>query len=66
VKLLRGFKQVSLEAGEKKRVEISCQFDRLRWYNPDSGNWELEEMEYEVYIGNSSCNQDLLQGSVSL
>ncbi len=66
VKLLRGFQRVSLEKGETRKVEISCPVEELYWFNPKAGRMELEHMEYEVYIGTSSANEDLLQGSVTL
>lgn len=66
VKLLRGFKRVELKPGESKEVIISCPIEKLCWYNPVTNNWELEKMDYEVYIGTSSDNRDLLQGKISL
>lgn len=66
VKLLRGFRRVSLEKGETKKIEISCPTEELCWYNPDSGQMELEHMEYEMYVGTSSAEEDLMQGRVNL
>jgi beta-glucosidase len=66
VKVLRGFERVNLMPGEKQRVEISCPLDKIKWFNPETNNWELEEMEYEVYIGTSSRNQNLLEGKICL
>ncbi|HZH61161.1 MAG TPA: glycoside hydrolase family 3 C-terminal domain-containing protein, partial [Metabacillus sp.] len=66
VKVLRGFERVELGAGEKQTIQVSCPIDRVKWFNPQTNNWELEEMDYEVYIGNSSAKQDLLEGKVSL
>ena len=62
-KLLRGFKRVHLEPGESKTVVISCPVQKLRWYNPATPGWELEEMEYQAFIGCSSRDEDLLQGT---
>lgn len=66
VKLLRGFKRITLNPGEKMTVEIRCPIEKLKWFNPDTNEWELEHMDYEVYIGNSSSNKDLLMGKVTL
>lgn len=66
VKLLRGFKRVSVQPGEKKTVEILCPIDQLLWYNPDNNKMELEYMKYEIYIGTSSANEDLLSGTINL
>lgn len=66
VKVLRGFERVTLQPGEATRVEIQCPVEKLEWFNPATDQWELEHMEYEVYIGNSSHPEDLLKGKVAL
>lgn len=66
VKVLRGFKRVTLVPGQSVQVQISCPVEKVKWYNPATMGWELEHMEYEVYIGNSSAPQDLIQGSIYL
>jgi beta-glucosidase len=66
VKLLRGFARVELDPGESRVVDLSCPLKKLEWYNPAVPGFELEHMEYEVYIGTSSADQDLLKGSVAL
>lgn len=60
-KLLKGFQRIFLESGETKRVTLTCPFDKIRWYNPDLGSWELEHMEYQAYIGSSSDEDDLIK-----
>jgi beta-glucosidase len=60
-KLLKGFQRISLEPGETKRVTLTCPFEKIRWYNPGSGEWELEPMEYQAYIGTSSDENDLIR-----
>jgi beta-glucosidase len=64
VKSLRGFKRITLKAGESKPVEISCPLSKLTWWNEDK--WELEKMTYEGYIGSSSAEKDLLKGSFTV
>ncbi|MDR2418221.1 MAG: glycoside hydrolase family 3 C-terminal domain-containing protein, partial [Treponema sp.] len=66
VKLLRGFTRVELKPGESRKITLSCPVSKLEWYNPQKPGFELEHMEYQVYIGTSSADQDLLQGEVSL
>ncbi|MBT2293486.1 glycoside hydrolase family 3 C-terminal domain-containing protein [Paenibacillus albidus] len=66
VKVLRGFKRVTLQPGEKREIEISCPIEKIKWYNPQTNNWQLEEMEYEVCLGTSSANRDLLTGVVNV
>jgi beta-glucosidase len=66
VKLLRGFQRVSLKAGESESVTLRCPVEKLRWYNPAANAWELESMEYEVFIGTSSADADLMAGNIRL
>jgi beta-glucosidase len=66
VKVLRGFKRVTLHQGEKREVKITCPIEKIKWFNPETNNWELEEMDYEVYIGTSSAKQDLQNGVVGV
>lgn len=58
VKQLRGFKRITLKPGEERSVQIECPLDKLCWYNPISRKWELEPMEYEIYLGNSSADKE--------
>jgi len=62
-KLLKGFQRLTLNPGETKTVTLSCPFDKLKWYDPEAGAWELEHMEYQAYIGSSSDEKDLIMKS---
>lgn len=66
VKLLRGFKRVTIDPGASDTVGISCPVEKLRFYNPQTAVFEIEHMDYEVYIGSSSADGDLFSGSVNL
>jgi beta-glucosidase len=66
VKTLRGFKRIFLKPGQQTRVQLVCPIEKIKWYNPEKNQWELEEMHYEVYIGNSSAREDLLEGLVRI
>ena len=66
IKSLCGFKRISLMPKEKKKVRIECPVWELAWYNQDIGGWEIEKMIYEGYIGTSSAESDLLQGSFEI
>lgn len=66
IKVLRGFKKVHLLPGEKKNITIKCPIEKLKWYNPDSKQWELEEIPYEVYLGNSSSPTDLIKETITV
>ena len=60
VKLLRGFKKIKLQPNEVKTVNFEIKAEDLDYYNPDKKQWEVEEIEYEVYLGSSSRANDLL------
>lgn len=64
VKLLKGFRRVRLEAGEKKTVSFAVPWEDLAWYNPARRAWEVEAMAYEVLAGGSSRREDLLSAEV--
>ena len=65
-KLLKGFQRISLEPGETKTINISCPFEKLSWYNPETRSWELEKMEYQAYIGSSSDEADLIESNFEI
>jgi beta-glucosidase len=62
VKLLRDFDKVALQPGETRTVTLDVAVKELAWYNPDDTEWQTETMSYEVYVGGSSAEEDLLQG----
>jgi beta-glucosidase len=66
VKLLRGFEKVALEPGETQVVSLSVPVADLAWYNPDAREWQVEAMTYEVFVGGSSANKDLLSETFSV
>lgn len=66
VKLLRGFQRVTLAPGESRTVTIQCPLEELCWYNPETERMELEEMEYEVYIGANESDEALMAGKVEV
>ncbi|MHA1191969.1 MAG: beta-glucosidase family protein [Promethearchaeota archaeon] len=64
-KILKGFTRVSLGPNETKKVTIKVNKSNLAWYNPESEKWEIENMNYSVYIGGSSKIKDLLKEKIS-
>lgn len=66
VKILRGFARVDLAPGEEKEVTIECPVEKLAYYNAFTREMEVEHMPYQVYIGTSSDNNDLLEGTVEI
>jgi len=65
-KLLRGFTRVSLEKGENKIVNISCPLEEIMYFDPELNKFEFEDMDYQLYIGSSSDEKDLLCCSLAL
>ncbi|MRH43838.1 glycosyl hydrolase [Aquibacillus halophilus] len=66
VKVLRGFERVELKPAQKQLVKVTCPIEKIKWFNEATNKWELEEMDYDVYIGNSSDMKNLIQGTVTL
>lgn len=66
VRQLRGFKRVTVKTGEERDVTISTSLDKLKWYNPVKREWEFEKMEYSVFVGSSSAEEDLVKVSIDL
>ena len=66
VKLLRGFRRVSVPAGGSIRVTLCCPIEKLAFYNEQTAHFEVEDMAYEVMIGTSSDESSLQTGIVSL
>jgi len=62
-KLLKGFERVSLNPGESRRITIKCPFDKIKYYDPKTNSWILEKTEYQVYLGSSSDEDDLMKVS---
>lgn len=65
-KLLRAFERVELKSGEEKTVRLCCPVTTLAYYDEAAKKFVVEHMEYQLYIGTSSDEADLLKGTVSL
>ncbi|GAH10443.1 unnamed protein product, partial [marine sediment metagenome] len=55
-----------LNPNETKTVSIGVKKKDVAWYNPENRVWEVESIEYTIYIGSSSKNEDLLTTQISL
>lgn len=66
VKLLRGFCRVTLQPGETAQTEIFCPIDKLMYYDPVDDTMKLERMRYQMYMGTSSNDKDLIKGEITL
>lgn len=64
VKTLQGFKKISLEPNEEQKVILFVPWENLRYYNEKENSWVLEEMAYEVFIGTSSDEKNLIKDEV--
>ena len=53
-KELKGFKRITLKAGETKSVEIPLHAEDLKYWNPDKNEWILEAGEIELQVGAAS------------
>ncbi|MBS9461908.1 glycoside hydrolase family 3 C-terminal domain-containing protein [Flagellimonas sp. 389] len=66
VKLLRDFKKVTFAPMETKKIMLEVNVDDMAWYNPEAKAWQIEAMDYEVYVGSSSAERDLLKATFSV
>jgi beta-glucosidase len=51
---LKGFKRVSLKAGETKKISIEVLVDRLAYFDEKKNRFIVEAGDYELQIGSSS------------
>ncbi len=66
VKLLRGFDKVMLKPGESRKVFFEVNPEEIAWYNPESQAWEVEYMNYELFVGPSSDPKTLLSSNFEI
>lgn len=55
VKLLKGFKRITVRKGETVDTWVSADIEDIKFYNPETSGWELDAA-YTVYIGTDSRN----------
>jgi len=63
LKLLKGFQKINIPAGESKTLHFQVSVSELAYYNPTNRTWEMEDMEYEIYMGSSADWKDLLSAN---
>jgi beta-glucosidase len=66
IKLLKGFSRVNIKPNEVKNIKIEVPLKNLAWYNPVSNEWEIEKIQYTLYVGSSSRKEDLLSTQFNL
>ena len=55
VKLLKGFRRITVKASQTENINIAVDTDDIRFYNPENEEWVLDN-EYTVYVGTDSKN----------
>ena len=60
VKELKDFMRVSLQPGETKTLTFTLPAHKLAYYNEDM-EWTVEPGEFEIMIGSSSADEDLIK-----
>lgn len=63
VKELKGFAKVFLKAGESKKVTIPLDDKAFRYFNVDTGKFEVETGRYQILVG-ASCADIRLSGTI--
>ncbi|MFX1325849.1 MAG: fibronectin type III-like domain-contianing protein, partial [Promethearchaeota archaeon] len=57
---LKGFTKVFINPDEKKTIELMLKAEDLGYYDSNRKKWIVEKIEYVIYVGSSSRNEDLL------
>ena len=65
-KILRAFRKVNLQAGEKKTITLTVPLEEFARYAPESHQWEIDSTSYDVYVGTSSAEKDLHKSQITL
>ena len=60
VKELKDFMRASLQPGETKTLTFTLPAHKLAYYNEDM-EWTVEPGEFEIMIGSSSADEDLIK-----
>ena len=55
VKLLKGFKRVSVKAAESVSAKVEIDLEDIKFYNAEKGEWELDN-SYTILAGTNSQN----------
>ena len=55
LKLLKGFKRVSVKAGESVSAKVEIDLEDIKFYNAEKGEWELDN-SYTILAGTNSQN----------
>ena len=64
-KTLQGFSKITLNQGDKSKIEINLNSRNFSSWNEAKQNWEVRPGSYEIFIG-SSAENIILQSTISL
>ena len=64
-KTLQGFSKITLNQGDKSKVEINLNSRNFSSWNEAKQNWEVRPGSYEIFIG-SSAENIILQSAINL
>ena len=64
IKDLRGFERVFVNKGQTRVVTMSLGPAELEYFDIDAGDYRVEKGEYEILVGSSSDDADLIQTSL--
>ncbi len=64
-KTLQGFSKITLNQGDKSKVEINLNSRNFSSWNEAKQNWEVRSGSYEIFIG-SSAENIILQSTINL
>lgn len=66
IKELKCFGKLLLKPGETKTLRLSLRAEDLAYYELNKNKWKVEPIEYNIYLGSSSRDKDLLTTSFSI
>src|SRR5699024_8567475 len=59
--VLKDFRKIHLDPGEKRRVSLSCDLQDMAYYNEKENAFVTEDIPYQIYVGTSSRDTDLIK-----
>ncbi len=58
VRELKGFKRVTINAGETKTVTLSLDSNTLGFWSPQTHQWSIEPGDFDLWVGNDATATD--------
>ncbi|GLB52192.1 hypothetical protein NBRC110019_12310 [Neptunitalea chrysea] len=66
MKVLKGFEKTYLNTGESQNIKVKIPVKELAYWDVNSKSWKVEKIDYSIYVGNSSQNEDLQKLQISV